>query len=238
MGRDGRGDTARGGPRRRGPDPSADPRGVRGRGVIRVVRRTAGHAARSRSSPRNSRPISRPPSSGPRVGSTSPGSTARCITPGSRAPSSRGSGRPGPSTSYRPGSGAPGRPRRGASRSRQLRDRSDQVEPSGRPCRGASRRKATPRSFRSSGTIESPVPGRPAQEGTSEIVPIKWNHGGSPLAPGTPPAARHRPDRSAWLERSGNHHPGRREPEPGRRRRPRRSPIPPPRPGSRSASQR
>ena len=45
---------------------------------------TAGRAARSRCSRPTSRPSSRPPSSRPRAASTSPASTARCITPGSR----------------------------------------------------------------------------------------------------------------------------------------------------------
>ena len=101
LGRDGRGDAARGGARGRREDPPSDPRGVRGRRLARLVRRPLRErrvrAVRGRASRRSSRRTS----SGPRAGSTSRASTARCTTPGSRARSSPGSGRRGRSTRRR-----------------------------------------------------------------------------------------------------------------------------------------
>ena len=70
----------------------ADPRGVRGRRVARLVQRPLGARGVRDVRARASRPSSRPTSSSPRAGSTSRASTARCTTRGSRARSSRGSG--------------------------------------------------------------------------------------------------------------------------------------------------
>ena len=92
----------RAGARGRRPDPPADHDGVRGRRLARLVQRPvrerrlravragAADAAAGRHRQR------------PRAGSTSPASTARCTTRGSRARSSRGSGRRTRSTRHRP----------------------------------------------------------------------------------------------------------------------------------------
>ena len=84
VGRDGRGDATRGGTRRRRPPPSVDPRGVRRRRVVRLVRRPLG-ARRVRACSRpSSRPSCKRRSSSQRAGSCSPASTARCTTRGFR----------------------------------------------------------------------------------------------------------------------------------------------------------